>query len=100
MAKLLRFPRPSIFVGPEDIYPLLMRMLHLRPPFRLRACRRAIGRVDGAAKQTAEEEAHAGFVVASGLAAVFAELNLKPDAHAKSLACAAQWLEDIGVRCE
>ena len=44
--------------------------------------------------------AHAGFVVASGLAAVFAELNLKPDSHAKSLACAAQWLEDIGVRCE
>jgi hypothetical protein len=44
--------------------------------------------------------ARAGFVVASGLAAVFAELNLKPDAHAKSLACAAQWLEDIGVRCE
>ena len=38
--------------------------------------------------------------MASGLAAVFAELNLKPDAHAKSLACAAQWLEDIGVRCE
>jgi hypothetical protein len=56
--------------------------------------------VDGAAKQTAEEEAHAGFVVASGLAAVFAALNLKPDAHAKSVACAAQWLEDIGVRCE
>ena len=43
---------------------------------------------------------HAGFVVASGLAAVFAELNLKPDVHAKSLACAAQWLEDIGVRHE
>ncbi len=44
--------------------------------------------------------AHTGFVVASGLAAVFAELNLKPDAHTKSLACAAQWLEDIGVRHE
>jgi hypothetical protein len=43
MAKLLRFPSPSIFVGPEDIYPLLMRMLHLRPPFRLRLCRRSHG---------------------------------------------------------
>ena len=44
--------------------------------------------------------AHTGFVVASGLAAVFAELNLKPDVHARSLACTAQWLGDIGVRYE
>ncbi len=44
--------------------------------------------------------AHTGFVVASGLAAVFAVLNLKHDVHARSLACTAQWLEDIGVRYE
>ncbi len=54
----------------------------------------------GPSNPSAPAAAHTGFVVASGVAAVFAVLNLKPDVHAKSLACTAQWLEDIGVRCE
>ncbi len=54
----------------------------------------------GPSDPSAAAAAHTGFVVASGLAAVFAVLNLKHDVHARSLACTAQWLEDIGVRYE
>ena len=54
----------------------------------------------GPSNPSAPAAADTGFVVTSGLTAVFAELNLKPEAHGKSLACAAQWLEDIGVRHE
>jgi hypothetical protein len=54
----------------------------------------------GPSNPSAPAAAHTGFVVASGLAAVFAALNLKPDVHARSLACTAQWLDYIGVRYE